>query len=153
MMSRLTDFAGTWQMVMSSTLDEGKTWQKAAPVKVAIKYKQRGLMLEEAPEVPDPNGFNMHTLITYDQYKKVYRKVAIDDVWGIMDIYEGHFDGQNLVFTNLKAETFFPIGPDKWRGFRLTLEPAQQQRRLIVDKTDDKGKSWQPAFVVEYTRL
>ena len=97
-------------------------------------------------------GFHMRTTLSYDQYRQVYRKVALDDIWGIPDIYDGRIEGDRLVMTNLSAGTLFPLDNGKWRGFRLTLELKDGRRQMWVDKTDDNGESWQPAFRIEYTR-
>ena len=78
---------------------------------------------------------------------------AIDDHWGLMDVYEGQIEGDALVLTNLKAGTFFPIGPDAWRAFRITLELKPEERLMIVDKSDDGEKNWQPNFEISYTEV
>lgn len=54
--------------------------------------------------------------------------------------------------TNLESGTFFPLENGAWRGFRLTLELNAGSRWMWVDKTDDEGRSWQPAFKVRYVR-
>ncbi len=130
--------------------DGGKTWQPTPPQIVQISPGHKGMMLEEKPMDLSTPGFHMHSFITYDQYRKVYRKAAIDDVWGIMDIYEGNLKDGNLVLTNLKSKTYFPISEKVWRGFRLNIELKSPSRTMLIEKTDDDGKSWQPAFKVEY---
>ncbi|MDF2178815.1 DUF1579 family protein [Aliiglaciecola sp. CAU 1673] len=151
-MNKLSSLSGDWQLQVKASFDDGKTWQQSEPVSVQLVFKQRGLMLEEIPLQIVEQGFNMHTLITYDQYRQVYRKAAIDDVWGIMDLYEGQWQEDKLVFTNLKAGTLFPVGEDTWRGFRLTMQVSPDSRTTWIDKTDDMGKSWQPAFILEYKK-
>ena len=37
-------------------------------------------------------------------------------------------------------------------GFKLTLELEADQRWMWIDKTDDEGTTWQPAFKVQYVR-
>jgi hypothetical protein len=82
----------------------------------------------------------------------VYRKAALDDVWGILDLYQGTIEDGKLVIDNLDAGTFFPIDENTWRGFRLTMELKTERRWMWIDKTDDNGKTWQPAFKSEYVR-
>lgn len=149
-MQAFSMITGKWSMTVSITEDNGKTWQATPSQDVNINFIHKGMMLEEVASDLSSAGFHMHTLISYDQYRKVYRKSATDDVWGIMDIYEGNLEDEKLVLTNLKSKTYFPVEDNVWRGFRLTLELKANHRFMWIDKTDDDGKSWQPAFKVEY---
>ncbi len=153
MMEKLSMISGQWKARTDFTNDDGKTWQQGGEKLVEFSYKQRGLLLEELPIEIDNKGFHMQTYISYDQYRQVFRKAAIDDVWGIMDLYQGNIIDDQLVLDNLSAGTFFPVQTGVWRGFRLTLELKSDNRWLLVDKTDDKGKTWQPAFRVFYQKV
>ena len=151
MMQAFAPLVGRWSMVTEMTNDGGQTWQKTPPQMVEIAYRHKELMLSEIPASTDGPGFHMESYITYDQYRGTYRKAAVDDVWGIMDIYEGGEHEGNIVFTNMKSGTFFPIAENVWRGFRLTVELKRPVRTMLIEKTDDDGESWQPAFRVTYT--
>lgn len=151
-MQRLATLAGEWDMTVFATADGGKTWDGSPAQVVALEYQHKGFMLEEIPQRLDGPGFHMRTYLTYDQYREVYRKAALDDVWGILDLYEGTLEDGQLVLTNLGSGTFFPLEDGRWRGFRLTLELKDDRRWMWVDKTDDEGATWQPAFKVEYVK-
>ena len=151
-MQKLAPLAGRWRTVTENTNDGGKTWQASQAAEVIVVIKHKGLLMAEVPISPTASGFNMETYITYDQYRGVYRKAAIDDVWGIMDLYEGVLDGDQLVFTNLKSGTFFPVGEGRWRAFRLTVEIKTPKRQIAIEASDDGGKNWFPAFRVLYER-
>ncbi len=152
-MQRLSSLAGTWEMTVFTTSDEGVTWNPAPAQVVDLRFAHKGFMLEEIPVALDGPGFHMRSYLTYDQYRKVYRKAALDDVWGVLDLYEGNFEDDRLVLTNLESGTFFPVADGKWRGFRLTLELEEDRRWMWIDKTDDEGASWQPAFKLEYNKI
>ena len=152
-MQALAVLTGQWAMAVSITEDDGKTWQTTPAQAVDIRLSHKGMLLEEVPQDLSSPGFHMHSLISYDQYRKVYRKAATDDVWGIMDMYEGNIEDEKLVLTNLKSKTYFPISENIWRGFRLTLELKPNHRTLWIEKTDDDGKTWQAAFKADYTAL
>ncbi|SDD20798.1 DUF1579 family protein [Kordiimonas lacus] len=154
MMQKLAMLEGDWEMVTEMTQNDGETWQAMPPAKVSIELRHKDLMLAEVPQEASDAGFHMETYITYDRYREVYRKAAIDDVWGIMDLYEGKPVGDDtIVFENLKADTSFLIAPGVWRHFRLTLELRSPKRTLMIEKTDNGGESWEPAFRVTYTKL
>lgn len=151
MMQKLVVLEGRWQSVTEMTNDGGQTWQAMPPQMVDIHLRHKGMLLAEIPADTSGGGFHMETYISFDQYRNVYRKAAVDDVWGIMDMYEGQMVDGRIVFTNLKADTSFPIADGVWRHFRLTLELARPSRQMMIEKSDDGGKSWQPAFRVNYT--
>ncbi|MEW6983973.1 hypothetical protein AAD001_15075 [Colwelliaceae bacterium 6471] len=159
MLQKLEPLTGQWQMQVSMTQDDGKTWQAMPPQTVNLHFTHNAMVLEEKPELKENSGFSMLTYISYDQYRKVFRKAAIDDTWGIMDLYEGDIVNEQLVLNNLKSGTLFPIGPNIWRGFRLKVDLSLKIkngmafRQIAIDKTDDYGKTWQPAFVATYEKV
>lgn len=111
------------------------------------RFLLNGRMLEEHRFVDfgQPDLTEMLTQITYDQYRNVYRAAVIDDTWGIMDVYEGVFDeAGNLVMTNLRSDTFFPLPDGKKMHFRLSWGLADQPKTFRVDSSVDGGSSWQP---------
>ncbi|MEE4192797.1 MAG: hypothetical protein V2I66_14545 [Halieaceae bacterium] len=150
-MDRLKVLEGEYRLVVHVTNDDGATWQQGPAQKVEIRLRHNGLLLEELPVELAEQGFHMNTYLTFDQYRSVFRKAAIDDVWGVMDIYQGKIADGTLVLTNLESGTLFPVGPDTWRGFRLSLPLVSGERTMLIEKTDDLGKSWQPAFKSVYT--
>ncbi len=152
-MQALSPLAGEWELTVYTTSDAGETWQATPSQPVTLRFGHKGFMLEEIPDNLDTPGFHMHTIITYDQYRGVYRKAALDDVWGILDLYEGSITDDRLVLDNLESGTFFPLEDGTWRGFRLTMELKPDHRWMWIDKTDDRGATWQPAFKSEYRQV
>jgi len=152
MMQNLAMLEGHWSMVTEMTEDDGQTWQAFPGAEVDLHLRHKGMILAEVPADTASPGFHMETYISFDQYRNVYRKAAIDDVWGIMDMYEGTPEGDTIVFTNLKSGTTFPVGDNVWRNFRLTLELKSPVRMLHIEKSDDGGKTWQKAFRITYRK-
>ncbi len=151
MMQKLAPLVGKWSMDTEITNDGGATWQKVPAQTVDVTFRHKDMLLAEVPATTEGPGFHMESYISYDQYRQSYRKAAVDDVWGIMDVYEGSEEEDTIVFTNMKSGTFFPIAEGVWRGFRLTMEVKRPVRRMMIEKTDDDGKSWQQAFRLTYT--
>ena len=150
-MQRLKVLEGDYSLVVHVTNDDGETWQAGSANKVRIRLRHNDLLLEELPVELADQGFHMNSYVTFDQYRSVFRKAAIDDVWGVMDIYHGKIVDDTLVLTNLDSGTLFPVGADTWRGFRLTVPLVAGERTMLIEKTDDLGESWQPAFKSVYS--
>jgi len=155
MMQKLAPLAGKWRMTTSIPGDSGTIWQQVAEETVMLELRHKGMLLAEKPLSISAGSFNMETYLTYDQYRRVYRKVAIDDSWGIMDTYEGKFIGDTLVLTNLASGTSFPVGDNKWRFFKLNIQmpTVAGKRTMLIESSDDGGKNWTPAFQVIYTKI
>lgn len=151
-MQRLAPLIGRWQIVTEFSPDNGASWQTSEPALVDVSMRQKELMLVETPLDTQLPGFHVETIIGYDQYREVYRLVAVDDTWGLVDLYEGNLEGNKVVVTNLKSGTFFPVGENRWRGFRITVELGSLERTMTVEKTDDNGVSWQPNFKIHYIK-
>jgi hypothetical protein len=153
-MQKLNPLLGEWEIISEFTPDAGKTWQAMPKKTIAVSLEHKDLVLSEIPTGGAPGGFEMMNFITYDQYRKVYRKAAMDDTWGIMDLYEGNFEGSELVVTNLKSGTFFPMPEGKWRAFKLRIELGDGNTRVThIDHSEDGGATWVPSFKVSHTKI
>ena len=150
-MQRLKVLEGNYSLVVHVSNDDGRTWQEGPAQKVQLRLRHNDLLLEELPMELAEQGFHMNTYLTFDKYRSVFRKAAIDDVWGVMDIYQGNIVDDTLVLTNLESGTLFPVDADTWRGFRLSVPLIAGERTMLIEKTDDYGQSWQPAFKSVYT--
>ena len=91
-MQALSVLSGEWLIQSKFSPDNGETWQESPANTVSVGLRQKGKMLAETPQEPEKPGFHVESLITYDQYRKVYRMAAIDDHWGLMDVYEGQIE-------------------------------------------------------------
>lgn len=152
-MQKLAPMVGTWTLAMEYSPDDGATWQKAPSSEVQFSYQMKNLILGEKPLDESSVTFQTASFYSYDQYRKTYRIAVLDDTWGIMDIYEGNIENGILVATNLKAGTTFPMSETVSRAFRLNITIADStERKMIIEKSDDGGKSWQPNFKLIYTK-
>lgn len=153
-MQKLEQLIGRWTVTNEMMSETDKKWQIISTSVVKYEWRQNAMLIAEIPEKSASNSFHMETYIAFDQYRNTYRKAAIDDIWGIMDIYEGNIINNSLVMTNLKSGTFFPVGEGNiWRAFKLEIELAHSKRVTMVYKSDDDGLHWEPAFRVTYVAL
>lgn len=151
-LAKLAPLLGTWIQTMSSTSDGGETWQTSAPETVSLVMRNKGLLVAETPHDTSGPGFNIETYFTYDQYRQVFRMAAMDDVWGLMDVYEGVMSDDGLTVTNLRSQTGFPT-EQGLKLFRLQFQmPEGNERWVIIDGTFDGGDSWEPAFKIHLVR-
>ena len=153
MMAKLESFVGVWDATLEMTSDGGETWTAGPTKRLKAAFRLNGLALADTPLETVDGGFSIEHHITYDQYRDVYRAVALDDTWGVMDVYEGRLEGDRLVLDNLRAETFFPSGNGDLLAYRLTFTIGADERSLFVDSSADRGESWSPAFRSRMVRV
>lgn len=87
-------------------------------------------------------GAGYRWLISYDWVQDRYRMSSIDEVSGLLDIYEGGFDaGGRLVLSNLESGTHYLQGGTKIHN-RLTLAAVGSGFHFGVEATADLGQTW-----------
>lgn len=153
-LDKLRMLEGTWSVRSAVYSDQGWQYADAATVaEFAILLGGR-LVQEEVVIVTPAFSFEMHMLYSYDSNRKVYRMAATDKQGGIMDIYEGTHEGEALVFTNLRHETFFRTPDGREIAFRLRTEPMGDNSFFLeADMSDDRGTTWTPYTRSEYARI
>lgn len=142
---KLETLLGTWQTENYAYQDNN--WKQVATSVTTFTLKLKGkLITEEITNLVPNNSFIVETLISYDQYRNTYRLAAIDDTYGLMDIYEGDFTENGIIqFTNFRAGTNFPTADGGDMYFRLTFsEIDRNAREFLVENTVDNGATWTP---------
>lgn len=152
-MAMLDSIIGNWHTVQYAY--ENNTWKQIATSKAIYSKKLKGKMIaEEIHDLEPDNVFIVETFISYDQYRNLYRIAAIDDTFGLMDIYEGDFiSPDKFQVTNLRAGTNFPTEDGGEMYFRLTFtEIDNDTREFLVERSIDNGMSWSPMNKNEMSR-
>lgn len=152
-MAKLESILGSWSTVQFSY--ENDAWKQIATSTVTYHKQLKGkLIAEEIRDLKPDNIFIVETFITYDQYRNLYRIAAIDDTFGLMDIYEGDFIATDkFQVTNLRAGTNFPTDDGGEMFFRLTFtEINNDTREFLVERSTDSGKTWSPMNMNKMTR-
>lgn len=110
-------------------------------------------LLMEGPHPFTPAPIDVLVILAYDRFNGVYRLSAADAMTGQLDIFEGTWDGDRLVLTNLRASTFVTDQSSGQRFHsRLAITPGTP---LTIESafTPDEGKTWFPPSRQEFTRI
>ncbi len=152
-MQALNPLIGKWELTMEMSDDRGASWRAFPKSTVDVAYRLNDLALSEMAVRGDDAGFDVEFHIGFDQYRDVYRLMALDSIYGVPDVYEGTIVNGELVVTNLKAGTTFPLGNGVSRAFRLSLELKPDARIMLIEGSDDGGETWFPAFRNTYVAI
>jgi len=153
-MQLLDDMRGDWKTTVKIMTASGE-WKTQSVNRVRITSHLNGLLLTEN-EIErlegDHTSARLKTDFSYDQYREVYRISATDTGWGIMDIYEGTLEDGELVLTNLRADTNFPLDDGGALHFQLRIPVTGDEKVVRIQLSTDRGANWRPFFEVAYSR-
>ncbi|MEO1078539.1 MAG: hypothetical protein AAFY29_03215 [Pseudomonadota bacterium] len=152
-MKALRPMAGEW--VAQSSLWRDGGWTEPETDRATINFMLNDLALRERFPERSQSSVRMETTIQFDQYRDIYRLMALDDSWGNMDVYEGEMvEPGKLVFTNIRPGTF-ALGKDgEEYAFKLTFSiESRESHSLLVEISTNRGKSWTNFQKIERTRL
>jgi len=131
-------------------------WVESQPMPTTIEALYGGrAYIERATHDFGQSQSGLTTIFSWDSFREVYRIVALDEDFGLLDVYEGRMDAEGrLVVTNIRADTYFPFGESARLHFQLrwTFE-SENQFDFDVLMTSDGGASWSPYFELTYQRL
>ncbi|GJL96567.1 MAG: hypothetical protein DHS20C06_03840 [Hyphobacterium sp.] len=130
-------------------------WTDIAPQMAEIENVYGGRAYVETTQIDyGSNQSGLQTTLTWDGFREVYRISALDEGFGLLDVYEGRLDSDGrLVATNLRSDTYFEFGEDTRLHFQLRWTfVSDDQFMFDVLMTTDGGASWTPYFELEYRR-
>ena len=90
--------------------------------------------------------------LSHDRFRDLYRVTVLDDASGLLDVYEGGLADGVLSVTNLRSDTFYPVG-DLEVHFRLVWDLSDPVVEFTMDATTDRGAVWQPFMATVLTPL
>jgi len=126
------------------------------PTKSATQPIMGGFALQDMSQIDvgSPELMGLQSTITYDQFRNVYRVTLLDDTLGLMDVYEGNFDSDNVLsVTNLRSNTYFPIGPNgEAMHFKLRWDLGASPITYDLLTTVNGGESWDNFSKMTYTK-
>ncbi|MBK9409964.1 MAG: MBL fold metallo-hydrolase [Gemmatimonadetes bacterium] len=99
-------------------------------------------------------GYRFVLTLSYDVAQQRYRVGALDDVSGLLDIFEGALLGDGaLVVDNVRAGTYY-VNPSGARVHsRLTFTPTTGDLfHLVVEESIDGGRTWAVTTRYEATK-
>lgn len=126
------------------------------PTKSATQPIMGGHGLQDMSQIDvgSPELMGLQSTITYDQFRNIYRVTLLDDTLGLMDVYEGHFDSDNVLsVTNLRSNTYFPIGPNgEAMHFKLRWDLGASPITYEILMTVNGGESWDGFSKMTYAK-
>jgi len=125
-LARLKPLAGTWHIVTLEPKSDGQ-WHEREQAELSFDWILGGRLLETSGHMQN-SDFRLS--LSYDALKSVYRAALVDNLSGVLDIYEGDFDTSGaLIITN----------PD---NFQWQISTTDNGWEMNFAGSDDEGKSF-----------
>lgn len=140
-MKALSMLKGDWEIDLFYPLDpksetaQWKAWSKSQSNIESVF--DESYFLETSMGFPIYGGHEGYSrweykaTFSYDRFRNIYRVSYIDNILGLLDVYEGVFEGDTLVLTNFNTNTFNNLGTDG----------SPQINRISIFNIDDNSFS------------
>ncbi len=121
-------------------------WRLVGDTHSSIKAILEGSFLSEKVKyLVGTSELNMVVHIGHDHRIGHLKLSAMDQEYGLMDVYTGDFLENKIVFTNLMSDQPIDFGEGKKLSFRLTYSNIKKDSfEHLVEGTYDEGQTWFP---------
>lgn len=155
-LAALSFLPGEWQVRGRERGEPGEAWRELRG-ECSVREVLGGVGLEETCRLEGEPGATL-ALWSFDRLQQCFRAAWLDDVAGLVDVYEGRFDGEELRLDNLASNTFTRLAAAPGRAVRrrhgrVRLASSDDRRfRLDRDSSPDGGANWYRTRELEYVR-
>lgn len=152
-MARIATIAGHWTVTGKVALGGPGSEMTEIATTSEVESVFGGRFLQETSSIT--SGEMVLTYIctrSYDIFQKRFRMSCLDNDMGLMDIYEGSFEGDRLVLSNVGSQTSYNVsaGPVYSRNILQILSADSFQ--VDWESSTDGGKTWKLAARNTYQR-
>jgi effector-binding domain-containing protein len=144
---------GEWNVITHGYDDQGM-WRQGNPTRSVIVPVLEGRFLEESVVYETPSRvMRLRIVRSFDPFQKCYRISICDAEYGMLDVYEGRFEGGVLTASDEHTGTHFRLPGGKHYMFNL-IQHAEDDNHFSVafDASSDGGQTWGKFSSSEYTR-
>lgn len=146
--NELSYLLGKWKAV-TKVMTKSGTWKETTTDTVEFSFIKKGNYLKAVMG----GQYDYELIFSYDQFQGKYRMSSIDQVSGLLDIYEGNLQEGKLVIDNVVKDTYYTIGATNYYN-RLTLSKISTSEGLmLIEGSDNRGEKWQPVSQVSFYKL
>jgi hypothetical protein len=152
-MERLLVLEGAWKFEQAIYRPKKQIWEKGPEFYGVFSRRYGGHYLESEQIIPlgDGTAYMNNLILSYDKFRKVYRMTLQENLVGLLDVFEGDFQGDTLIMDDLKSGTAPPNMNGKLEFTRISIALPAQGPALIVFAAKRKGE-WVDGFRITLTK-
>lgn len=132
-MGRLNGLEGTWKIQPEMYRPKKKEWTPGIPFYASFNRRFDACYLQSDLIMPLAEGSAFHSVLlwSYDKYRKVYRMVALENVVGLIDVFEGVFVGDTLVMDDERSGTSAPNMSGRLEFLRISFRMVNENEAQL----------------------
>lgn len=152
-MKRLAPMAGTWRVETEFFRPKLTRWDKGEAFTALVTMRYEGLYIETELVPPfGTQGYATRMAFSFDKFRKTYRMALIENIVGLLDIFEGGFNGDTLWVDNRRTGTMGPNMAGQLEANRMALRfDGADAFTLTIQAWRDNG--WVDGMRYRFTRL
>jgi hypothetical protein len=142
-MDRLLGLAGNWRFTMEVLDRESGEWQPG-PVffgTFTAVYDGRYIESEHVMPLSEVQAMRNRLILSYDKFRRRYRLILLEDVVGLIDVFEGEFHGDELLMDDERTNTAAPNLAGKLEFVRLGLRFVDPDQ-VIIRTQAKRAERW-----------
>lgn len=144
----LAYLTGKWKAV-TNVMTRSGSWKETTTDTVEFSFVKKGNYLKAVMG----GQYEYELVFSYDQFQRKYRVSSIDQVSGLLDIYEGNLQEGKLVINNVVKDTYYTMGGTNYYN-RLTLSRTSTNEALmLIEGSGNRGEQWQLISQVLFYQL
>lgn len=143
---------GEWNANIQKPDKNGWKTFESSPFIGERVFRDKLIKLEGRVAFDETFSAYMSLTIGYDSWNKVYRIAMIDDVYGLIDVYEGGKDKGRLVLTNIDTNTSTLNGSKNVYGRMTIVRKAKDKFEIKTEVSIQEKDKWQPYLKLVLSR-
>lgn len=152
-MDRLAPIAGTWQVAVESYRPRLERWDAAGNMTAHFARTFDGHFIETSLVVgAGTQGYLANMIFSWDRLRGEYRAIIRDNIIGLIDVFEGGFDGEVLMLDNRATGTAGPSMNGRVEPNRLRLH-IDGSDRFVLHIDAWRGEQWVEGTRFVFSRL
>jgi hypothetical protein len=145
-MERLGFLAGPWSVTPEfGSPDGGWSATEAAETEFSAILGGTFWWSETPITWPDGQVWSTVSIWSYDRFRNEYRVTFLDDLWGLLDVYEGRFEDGELKVSNGRSQTWGPSTGGPPAMARVVLHDVSERSFVLEWEGSTDGVAWSPA--------
>lgn len=152
-MERLSPMEGTWKVDAELYRPKLQRWDKGESFTAFFAKRYGGHYIEtELVPLSGTQGYVAHIAFSYDKFRREYRAFFRENIFGLLDIFEGNFEGDTLLVSNRETGTAGPSMAGNIEPNQLAIR-IENSNRFTLSLSAWRNERWVNGMRYTFSRV
>lgn len=145
---------GTWNVAQQFYRPKRGIWENGPNFSMTFTARYEGMFIDSNQVIPFTKEQNWRNtlILSYDKFRRVFRLAMMDGIVGLMDIFEGVREGDQVVLDDVRTNTPGPNMRGDLECIRMALSFPGPDRFRIAAQARREGR-WVDMLQYDLTRV